>query len=76
MQQTKTAIRLERLHSKGFDASYIIRGGMIRIKCNACKSTAINGIPCHETGCPNARHECNGCNDLIPVNQRYCSDCS
>ena len=25
------------------------------MRCNQCEMLSINGIPCHETGCPNAR---------------------
>ena len=25
-----------------------------RIKCNQCQMLSINGVPCHETGCPNS----------------------
>lgn len=43
--------------------------------CDSCAMLTINGIPCHETGCPNMRHECRGCNERIPVRDRYCADC-
>jgi hypothetical protein len=46
------------------------------VSCDACAALVINGVPCHETGCPNAMHECNGCNALIPIRRRYCDDCS
>lgn len=26
-----------------------------RVWCNQCEALAINGTPCHETGCPNSR---------------------
>ena len=40
--------------------------------CDSCQMVAINGVPCHETGCPNAgkvyrdgewikQHECPEC---------------
>jgi hypothetical protein len=45
------------------------------VTCDHCHAVVINGIPCHEHGCPNAMHECNGCNELIPMRQRYCADC-
>lgn len=42
------------------------------MKCDSCQMVAINGVPCHETGCPNAgkvyrdgewikQHECREC---------------
>lgn len=47
-----------------------------RIRCSQCASLVVNGIPLHERGCPNDTHECNGCNERIPANQRYCNSCS
>ena len=47
----------------------------MRVKCEQCEAISINGVARHETGCPNARHECKGCNELIPVGQRYYADC-
>lgn len=25
------------------------------MRCDSCEMLSINGIPCHETGCPNSR---------------------
>jgi hypothetical protein len=61
------------LESRGFDA--ISDGRFARPKCSACEVAVINGVACHETGCPNARHECKGCNALVPMRQTYCDDC-
>jgi hypothetical protein len=44
-------------------------------KCDQCQETMINGVRCHEKGCPNQKHECKGCNTKIPMNQKYCEDC-
>jgi hypothetical protein len=46
-----------------------------RASCDQCAALSINGVPTHETGCPNARHECAGCNALVPVRVKYCEDC-
>ena len=27
----------------------------LRMSCNQCQMLGINGVPCHETGCPNMR---------------------
>jgi len=62
------------LRDQGFEGSYL-SGKHVRVSCFQCQATVINGIPCHETGCPMAKHECNGCNEVIPTNQRYCQDC-
>ena len=60
----------------GFDRSaYIPFTRQYKIRCSSCAALVINGTPCHERGCPAATHECNGCNERIPVNQRYCQDC-
>lgn len=65
----RAAVR-QSLERQGFDVSHYPR-----IRCNACDALVINGIPAHETGCPNAMHECNGCNALVPIRVRYCEDC-
>lgn len=46
-----------------------------RIGCSQCEAMAINGMPCHETGCPHATHECKGCYEQIPKGQKYCESC-
>ncbi len=63
----------QNLEAQGFDAIGPER--FARPKCSQCEVLVINGVACHETGCPNARHECKECNALIPVNQKYCEDC-
>ena len=63
------------LAARGFDESY--RSGRYwRVKCSQCEAHAINGIPCHEHGCPNAKHECKGCATWIPARHTYCADCA
>lgn len=43
----------------GFDLAYYTRcggddfPGYWRVKCSQCEAIVINGIPCHELGCPN-----------------------
>ena len=66
---------LASLRARGFDLS-VYRALKYYPKCSQCTVTVINGIPCHETGCANARRECRGCNELIPVRQKYCESCS
>jgi hypothetical protein len=72
---TKTQERLARLHARGFDRAYIIRGGMIRAACSQCAAIVINGLACHETGCPNQTYDCKGCNALVTRRGAYCADC-
>jgi hypothetical protein len=63
---------LERL---GFDET-TADGGYLRVRCSSCEALVIQGVPCHERGCPREMHECKGCWALIPARQRYCEDCS
>lgn len=69
------AERLDNLGRLGFDASYVVDAERIKVKCSQCQAVAINGMPCHETGCPNELHECRGCNASVPRGVRYCEDC-
>lgn len=74
---SKSTGLLSQLLARGFDESKNIPFTPgARVRCSQCSALAINGYPSHETGCPNARHECRGCNALIPVRQRYCEDCA
>ena len=43
---------LNRLRKLGFDKSKSI-DKYFRVRCSQCEATCINGVPCHETGCPN-----------------------
>jgi len=61
-----TQHEIDYLEARGFDEHG---------RCDSCEALSINGIRCHETGCPNARHECAGCNALIPVREKYCPEC-
>jgi hypothetical protein len=64
------------LKARGFDTSHAIpfqRGA--KVGCSQCEALAINGHATHEQGCPNAVHECLGCNEMIPLRERYCSEC-
>jgi hypothetical protein len=51
----KTGI-LRSLRSKGFDKSRVTpftRGA--HVSCSQCEALVINGVACHELGCPNIR---------------------
>jgi hypothetical protein len=65
---------LEQLRLFGFDDS-TKSGRHLRVACSQCEALVINGVPTHETGCPHAMHECAGCNEVIPLRQRYCATC-
>ena len=58
----------------GFDGSSK-NGKFVRIRCSQCEAVFINGIPCHETGCPHTRYACKGCDTILDYNG-YCEDCS
>ena len=69
--------RLDQLKAQGFDRS--IRAGRvglesIHVACSQCQAAVINGLPCHESGCPAATHACLACDAQIPTRQRYCSE--
>jgi len=74
MKNTKLS-KLSKLIERGFDNSKYIGFGRFRVSCSNCEVVFINGIPTHETGCSHAKHECNGCDAIIPINQKYCEDC-
>lgn len=57
--------------------------GRFQMKCNQCQMLSINGIACHETGCPNFRKvwrdgewitllRCYECGDLIEPGEICC----
>ncbi len=52
---------VQRLRDKGFDLSYAIPfERQWKVRCSQCEALVINGLPCHELGCPNTvRDEAN-----------------
>jgi len=69
-------MNLTDLRVLGFaDSTHIPFTKQYRVRCHSCEACVINGTPCHETGCSEAMHECNGCCNIIPARQRYCEDC-
>lgn len=70
-------MNLATLRAYGFNASkHIPFTKQYRVRCESCEALVVNGIPCHEAGCPEAKHKCRGCSELIPANQRFCESCS
>lgn len=69
--------RIQQLEAQGFDMCVPLDVGGLRIGCSQCEALVINGVPCHETGCPRAMRECSGCNNLIPalMFRRFCEEC-
>ncbi len=49
-EQRKVAKRS--LRRRGFDQCRK-HGEYIRVGCSQCQTLVINGVACHETGCPN-----------------------
>lgn len=51
--------RLESLRQRGFDQSTFhpnpVEGPSWRPRCSQCEALVINGVACHEAGCPNSR---------------------
>jgi hypothetical protein len=62
------------LRALGFDLAQRTRAGLT-VRCSQCAALVINGTPTHEHGCLNAKHECAGCNALVPVRVKYCGEC-
>jgi hypothetical protein len=68
--------KLDEMFDAGFDLSTQKPfSKAVSIGCSQCAALVINGFPCHETGCPNERHECKGCNATVERRNSYCSDC-
>jgi hypothetical protein len=40
---------------KGFDKSYKTKQGGYKVVCSQCEAMVINGVACHEIGCPNRK---------------------
>lgn len=44
------------LKAQGFDLSYMqSRDGYVKVRCSQCEAMTIQGVPCHESGCPNEK---------------------
>lgn len=46
---------IEDLEARGFDRCSELASESIQVRCSQCAALVINGVPCHETGCPNQR---------------------
>lgn len=67
---------LDQLIARGFDLSTSENASAyLRIRCSQCEAVSLNGLPCHETGCPNATNECEECGCDIRKPRRLCDDC-
>lgn len=52
---------IQKLREQGFDRSGHVPGAKEWwVRCSSCEAAVVNGVACHETGCPNqvtARNE-------------------
>ena len=69
-------MNLQTLKNLGFDLSKRSGPKHYSVHCSQCHAVTINGVPVHEQRCPNERHECKGCNAIVPARQKYCVDCA
>jgi hypothetical protein len=50
-----------KLRQLGFDkTTYDRSSGSYRVRCSQCQAAVINGVPCHERGCPNQKRSHKG----------------
>lgn len=64
------------LEARGFDRSRAVpfeQGA--EVGCSQCEALCINGVPCHESGCPNRTYECKGCGEQVQRAGDYCWSC-
>lgn len=48
-------LSLQILREQGFDKACYMKGlKAYSVRCSQCEALVLNGIPCHEIGCPNA----------------------
>jgi len=68
---------LDTLYQRGFDQSCRI-GKAIKVRCSQCAALVINGIACHEIGCPNAfPYDCWQCGcELVQRKHQVCASCA
>lgn len=43
------------LRSQGFDQTRSYKSGVVKPGCSQCQALVIQGVACHETGCPRVR---------------------
>lgn len=55
MQRYRKFLRPSKARSASATKAVIRASKMARIRCNQCEALMINGVFCHETGCPNTK---------------------
>jgi NAD-dependent SIR2 family protein deacetylase len=53
--KSEVAQRAQRLREQqGFDEAHV-HGDYVKVQCSQCQASVINGVACHERGCPNEK---------------------
>jgi hypothetical protein len=72
-------MNLQKLEALGFDrsANTFGRENLLSVACSQCQSMVVNGVPCHESGCPNERSEveCRECGTEFVQESRWDTTC-
>lgn len=66
---------MDDVEERGFDRCHPTGRRGVHVGCSQCEALCINGIACHETGCPNQTRACDECGASIPKRQRLCESC-
>ncbi len=53
-KQARLALKRS-LRRRGFDGCRSFSSGLVKVDCSQCSALVIQGLACHETGCPNQR---------------------
>ena len=68
--------RIARLERLGFNVDTLPGSNRVQVTCDSCEALLINGTATHEQGCPNSKHECAGCCEIVPARVKYCAECA
>lgn len=68
---------IDNLERRGFDACSPTNQSGVRVRCSQCEALVINGVACHEHGCPNQTYPCVECGcDGATRRRGLCEDCT
>jgi hypothetical protein len=63
--------RLDAIIANGFDLQHDrTPASTSDVRCSQCEALVINGVPCHESGCPNKPTICRECGNPVPKGER------
>lgn len=54
-EKSRLAQLAQQLRDDGFDRAHVFEGA-VKVRCSQCDALVIQGVACHEPGCPNRRH--------------------